>query len=185
MRKAIFILSILLHQGLSGQVVEIDMVSLMNGNLLLENGAYTNIWGYAYADQSPQLELPSPLVLLQEGDTVAFSMENLSAEGHTIHLHGLDVNQENDGVPQTSFFVPQGGTAVYNFRADKPGTFLYHCHVTTTLHLTMGMYGMLVVERPDQTLYDGGPSYDDSFYFLASDLEIATNDSPTLAYPFH
>ena len=52
-----------------------------------------------------------------------------------------------------------GDDATYSFDADYPGTFLYHCHVTTTLHLTMGMYGMVLVTRPDFTLFEGGPAY--------------------------
>ena len=83
-----------------------------------------------------------------EGESVQLNFTNPSPESHH-HLHGLDVDQANDGVPGTSFLVTTGDDATYSFDADYPGTFLYHCHVTTTLHLTMGMYGMVLVTRPD------------------------------------
>jgi FtsP/CotA-like multicopper oxidase with cupredoxin domain len=110
---------------------------------------------------------------------------NPSPESHTIHLHGLDVDQANDGVPTTSFMVIQGENGAYSFTATQPGTFLYHCHVTTTLHLTMGMYGMILVRHPDGTLFEGGPTYNSDAPLLFSDLEIATNLAPVQSFPFH
>jgi hypothetical protein len=49
----------------------------------------------------------------------------------------------------------------------------------------MGMYGMVLVTRPDFTLYEGGPSYAEDVPLLLSDLEVATNMDPVGSYPFH
>jgi FtsP/CotA-like multicopper oxidase with cupredoxin domain len=119
------------------------------------------------------------------GGNYALSFVNDSPEGHTIHLHGLDVSQSNDGVPSTSFTVMPDQEASYQFSATYPGTYLYHCHVTTTLHLTMGMYGMMLVLRPDGALWEGGPVSDRDVPLLFSDLDKSTNLAPTQAYPFH
>jgi FtsP/CotA-like multicopper oxidase with cupredoxin domain len=57
--------------------------------------------------------------------------------------------------------------------------------VTTTLHLTMGMYGMILVNRPDMTLFEGGPSYAENAPILFSDLAIETNVDAVQSFPFH
>ncbi len=165
--------------------IEINMISGMDGELLLEDGSTTNFWGYGYEGPGGGLVLPAPLLELTVGDEVNFNFTNVSAEAHTIHLHGLDVNQANDGVPLTSFQVFQNQSGTYSFTATEPGTYLYHCHVTTTLHLTMGMYGMIVVHEELPVLFSNGPGYSDEHTYLFSDLEIAVNDVPTDAYPFH
>ena len=49
----------------------------------------------------------------------------------------------------------------------------------------MGMYGMILVTRPDMTLFEGGPDYSSDVPLLFSDLEIATNLDPVGSFPFH
>ncbi|MBO75045.1 MAG: hypothetical protein CMD33_07210 [Flavobacteriales bacterium] len=161
-----------------------QLFSGMQGNTFLPDGTPVPIWGYGWVADG-FITLPAPLLTYTEGESVQLNFTNPSPESHTIHLHGLDVDQANDGVPGTSFLVTTGNDATYSFDADYPGTFLYHCHVTTTLHLTMGMYGMVLVTRPDFTLYEGGPSYAEDVPLLLSDLEVATNMDPVGSYPFH
>lgn len=164
--------------------VTFHLFAEMNGVHETAAGGEIPIWGYGWADEG-FITLPAPLLSCLEGDSVHLIMDNPSPESHTIHLHGLDVDQANDGVPSTSFQVPTDSSATYAFRADHSGTYLYHCHVTTTLHLTMGMYGMFVVDRSDGSLFDGGPTPDRTVPLLFSDLELATNFNPTGAFPFH
>ena len=167
-----------------GQALPPQLYSEMDGIHFLDDGSSVTIWGYGWVTDG-FITLPGPLLTYNEGQSVDLNFVNPSPESHTIHLHGLDVDQANDGVPATSFLVPTGGDAVYSFVADQAGTFLYHCHVTTTLHLTMGMYGMILVKRPDQTLFEGGPAYTEDAPFLFSDLEVATNLDPVGSFPFH
>ncbi len=161
-----------------------QMFASMDGSMHLDPSGNTNIWGYGFIGDG-NIRLPSPLLRIPKGNDVSIEMTNLSGEAHTIHLHGLDVDQANDGVPQTSFYIFPDEVGTYSFNANHEGTYLYHCHVTTTLHLTMGMYGMIVVDAPNNQVYEGGPVYDSSFQYLMSDLEIATNNFPLFAFPFH
>ena len=170
--------------GLHAQVPPPQLYSEMDGVHFLDDGTAVPIWGYGWVTDG-FISLPGPLLIYNEGQQVDLNFTNPSPESHTIHLHGLDVDQANDGVPTTSFLVATGESTVYSFVADHPGTFLYHCHVTTTLHLTMGMYGMILVTRPDGTLWQGGPAYDEEVPLLFSDLEIATNMAPVASFPFH
>lgn len=161
-----------------------QLFSEMDGVHFLADGTALPIWGYGWTTDG-YITLPGPFLTYSEGEQVDLNFTNPSPESHTIHLHGLDVDQANDGVPSTSFFVTTGQSTTYSFSANHPGTFLYHCHVTTTLHLTMGMYGMILVTRPDMTLFDGGPDYSSDVPLLFSDLEIATNLDPVGSFPFH
>ena len=167
-----------------GQALPPQLYSEMDGVHFLDDGTALPIWGYGWVTDG-FISLPGPLLAYNEGQSVDLNFTNPSPESHTIHLHGLDVDQANDGVPATSFQLATGESTVYSFTADHAGTFLYHCHVTTTLHLTMGMYGMILVKRPDQTLFAGGPHYDQDVPLLFSDLEVATNLDPVGSFPFH
>ena len=160
------------------------LFSEMDGIHILEDGTALPFWGYGLSSVG-EMTLPAPVLTYTLDQNVNIVFSNPSPESHTIHLHGLDVDQANDGVPSTSFNIPLNGTGSYQFVADHAGTFLYHCHVTTTLHLSMGMYGMLIVTRPDNLLFEGGPAYANDVPILFSDLEIATNFDPTGSFPFH
>jgi len=166
------------------QMAPPQLFSEMDGLHFLEDGSAVPFWGYGWVADG-FISLPGPLLEYAEGQEVNLAFTNPSPESHTIHLHGLDVDQANDGVPSTSFYVSTGESTDYEFTATHTGTYLYHCHVTTTLHLAMGMYGMILVTRPDGTLFEGGPAVAQNVPWLFSDLEVATNLDPVGSFPFH
>ena len=152
----------------------------MDGRHMLYTGDSTHIWGFSKfggLGGNDDLTLPSPTLTATVGDSVIVKVVNPSGEGHTIHWHGLDVDQENDGVPHTSHYVLTGDTFVYRFKATHAGNFIYHCHVTTNLHLMMGMYGSFIVysDSPNE-IYPGGPQFDREYDFLGSELDKSLND---------
>ncbi len=169
-------------------VKEYFFLMRMDGEHTLESGHVTKIWGFspeAGEGGDEELRLPSPTIRVQEGDSVVVRVINPSEEGHTIHWHGLDVDQANDGVPAFSQFVLKGDTFHYRFRATHAGNYIYHCHVTTTLHLMMGMYGSFIVDRPDQRVFAGGPRYDRDYDYLGSELDQSWNDNYMMTGPFY
>ncbi len=105
-------------------------------------------------DANPLLRAPSPVIRVEQGDIIWIQLENTHYFPHTIHLHGVDhpwvdsSGEGNDGVPQTSDkFVLPGQSKTYEIRPRSPGSFVYHCHVQTHVHLAMGLVGMFVVEE--------------------------------------
>lgn len=70
----------------------------------------------------------------------------------------------------------------YYFRAEHPGTYMYHCHVVAAEHVQMGMYGALVIRpatNPTTSVYGGVPdsmgnlvdSYDKEYTFIESEFD--------------
>lgn len=90
---------------------------------------------------------------------------------HTIHHHGLEPSDFNDGVGHTSFEVK--GHYTYQWRPSQEGTYFYHCHVNTTLHFEMGMYGPLIVDPPSGPgiAFRGGPAYDVEAMWICGGLD--------------
>lgn len=117
-------------------------------------------------------QLPGPVIYATAGDVVTINFKNLGVtkktapnDPHSIHLHGLDVDAANDGVPETSvgavpanLAIPGAGNViVYMFNTTKEGTYMYHCHQEADIHVQMGMYGALVIYNPGDPAAAVGP----------------------------
>lgn len=135
---------------------------------------------------SGSIDIPGPTLNYFEGDSVELKLRNMSqGASHTIHLHGLDVNQQNDGVPHLSFEVGHNETNSYFFEAPHPGTYLYHCHVTSALHVQAGMYGLLIV-KPNTGInetWDGGFLYDSEYAWMTSEIDLAWHEDSIINRP--
>jgi len=92
--------------------------------------------------------VPGPELRVREGDLVEVTLKNRDVKsGVTIHWHGVDVPNAEDGVAGvTQDAVPPGGSYTYRFRADQVGTFWYHTHQSSSAEVRRGLYGALVIE---------------------------------------
>lgn len=189
MRYLILYSVYLFSTGLFSQVKKVYLAAEMNETHFLDGGGFVEMWGYGLIKPSGayQAQLPGPVLQFELGDTVEIHFHNKSPEDHTIHLHGLDVSTSEDGVPMTSPAVDPWDSTVYHFVAKNTGSFLYHCHVLTTLHLSMGMYGVIVVSnKPEPNrIFPGGPSFQDEFVFLATDMDKSLNENPLSPGPLN
>ena len=128
-------------------------------------------------------ELPGPTITANEGDSVHIDFWNVSQGApHTIHLHGLDVNQQNDGVPHLSFSVHHMDHGYYHFKAPHAGTYLYHCHVASTIHVQAGMYGSIIIRPSDgsNTTWNGGIPYDNEYSYFQSEIDTVWHNDTIL-----
>ncbi|WJW76371.1 multicopper oxidase family protein [Thiohalobacter sp. IOR34] len=151
----------------------------MNGSLTMADGASLRTW-YFGGGFNGDRALAGPVLEANEGETVQITLSSMMP--HTIHFHGLDVDQANDGVPSTSGYVgrsmggggfgrvgdaPSLGTSyTYTFVAPHAGTYMYHCHVDTVLHFEMGMYGTVIIRPADgstNVAWAGGPTFDKEY----------------------
>lgn len=182
MRVLLQVLSFCMVIACNAQVLRTySLVGLMNGQSTFSTTAGQlydlPTWGFATAGEDPAVTVPGPTIYANEGDSVHIIFLNASGEGHTIHLHGLDVDEANDGVPHNTGFVQENETFTYRFKATHAGNFLYHCHVTTTMHLALGMYGKVVIYPEDGSnkIYTNGPTFDRQYEHLFSELEARWN----------
>lgn len=190
MKRILFYLIIVSCFQVNGQgsLKEVFLQSKMDGELTLYDGTEIVFWGYGIENQTTGLakvSLPGPTLRFDLGDTARIQLRNTSPEAHTIHWHGLDVDQANDGVGHTSSNVIPNALFTYEFVCNEPGTYMYHCHVLTPLHLAMGMYGLVIVggEGPD-LLYDNTTKYTKEFSFLFSEMNLNWNTNPLSPGPF-
>lgn len=152
----------------------------MAGTQQLWDGTNIDVWGFV-DDFGELATIPGPTMIVKEGELVTLNITNQSPLAHTVHLHGLDADQLNDGVPQTSFEIPgMMGTGSYTFTAPHAGSYMYHCHVESVVHFQMGMYGAIIVTPADgsQAAWTGGPAFDKEYLWMSSEVDINWHNNP-------
>ena len=174
--------------SLSGGAQELVNHLLIARNLgekVMHDGEALRTFGFAQS-LNEQPPVPGPTLYANQGDSVSIDLFNVSQGApHTIHLHGLDVNQENDGVPHLSFEVHHMDHGYYYFVAPHPGTYFYHCHVVSSIHVQAGMYGVFIVKPADgsNTTWEGGYEYDQDRLFTMSEMDPLWHEDSVLEHP--
>lgn len=112
------------------------------------DGEFVEAWGY-------NGQYPGPEIRVKEGQKIRINLTNNLPEATTIHWHGLEVPNDQDGVPGvTQPDVPPGGIWTYEFVAPKPGTSMYHTHSNTVRQLSKGLFGAFIIDPSErQTEY--------------------------------
>ena len=99
-------------------------------------------------------QVPGPTVRARVGDRIRFVMTNRSDEAlpavqvvaapmmHSMDFHAAMVS------PQDKYrSIPPGQTIEFEFTANYPGVFMYHCGTPMILeHIASGMYGAVIVD---------------------------------------
>jgi FtsP/CotA-like multicopper oxidase with cupredoxin domain len=136
--------------------------------MVMPDGVELRHWGFA--DEHGNKGLPSPLIRVREGQVVHVKLVT-SRGPHTIHLHGIEPDDHNDGVGHTSFDVD--GEYTYQFKASQAGTYFYHCHVNTVLHFALGLFGGLIVDPAEGPghAWTGGPAYDAEAFWVGHTMD--------------
>jgi multicopper oxidase len=99
----------------------------LSGGMMMRPDVWT-IGGEAYPDAAP-LEI-------REGELVRVNMTNMSMMLHPMHLHGHFFHAGN-ALKDTLIVEPHMGRASFDFVADNPGRWLFHCHNLYHLHAGM------------------------------------------------
>lgn len=91
-------------------------------------------------------EAPGPVVVVNEGDTIHFTLKNLDpAIPHSMDFHAVHAAPNKD----FSDVLPnKEGT--FTYKASYPGVFMYHCGTKPVLsHIANGMHGVIIVKSKD------------------------------------
>jgi FtsP/CotA-like multicopper oxidase with cupredoxin domain len=92
--------------------------------------------------------IPGPELRVNPGDRVRIVLRNEMTQPTVLHLHGVTVPNEMDGVPYiTQDPIMPGGFFTYEFEVvDPPGMYVYHSHFNSTEQVGRGLYGAFYVE---------------------------------------
>ena len=130
--------------------VDRDFVFLLNA-YLIEPGAYTpktaemldfNLWSWN-SRVFPGIDM----LPVRLGDRVRIRIGNLTMTNHPIHIHGHDIEVTcTDGGwvpkaarwPETTIDVAVGQMRAFEFVADNPGDWAFHCHKSHHVMNAMG-----------------------------------------------
>lgn len=146
----------------------------MGGSVAMDDGRSVTVWGFTDGGMGGMMggPFPSSPIRVRQGQIVHTRFTNQGMMWlHTIHHHGIEPSDMNDGVGHTSFDV--NGTYTYQWRASQAGTYFYHCHTNTVLHAEMGMYGVLIVDPTDGSKrpFNNGPVYDVEAIWAADEFD--------------
>ncbi len=131
----------LMAESGTGHVVSVDLTANDTTIQEIAPGVKFNAWTFNGT-------APGPVIRVQQGDTVQFTLHNASKNmSHSIDFHAAqtpwDVNYQA---------VAPGKVFTFSWVARFPGVFMYHCGTPPVIqHISNGMYGAIVVE-PAQTL---------------------------------
>jgi FtsP/CotA-like multicopper oxidase with cupredoxin domain len=125
-------------------------------------GMKAHLWGY-------NGQSPGPTIEVVEGDRVRLFVTNRLAEHTSIHWHGQRLPNGMDGVSGlTQPPIKPGQTYVYEFAAQRAGTFMYHPHADEMTQMAMGMMGFWVTHPRDPRLMP----VDRDYVFLVNAYDI-------------
>ncbi|HST08697.1 MAG TPA: multicopper oxidase domain-containing protein [Gemmatimonadaceae bacterium] len=97
---------------------------------------------WAYNDQ-----IPGPQIRVREGDRVRIVLKNELSESTVIHFHGLELPNDQDGVPFiTQPPVKPGQSYTYEFTVPNSGSHMYHSHHNAATQVGLGLLGAFIVE---------------------------------------
>jgi FtsP/CotA-like multicopper oxidase with cupredoxin domain len=100
---------------------------------------------WAYNDQ-----VPGPQIRVREGDRVRVTLKNELSEFTAIHFHGLELANDQDGVPFiTQPPIKPGQTYSYEFTVPNAGSHMYHSHHNSATQVGLGLLGAFIVEPKD------------------------------------
>ncbi len=136
----------------------------------VEPGKFVKAWTYNGV-------VPGPTLKAEVGDRIKIIMKNELPESTSLHLHGVRVPNQLDGVdPYTQPVIKPGEEMVYEFDALEPAVGMYHSHHDAQIQIPNGMAGALLIGEmpiPEKLLDEGYTQVD-------QDVNMTLNDSGTI-----
>ncbi|HET8650459.1 MAG TPA: multicopper oxidase domain-containing protein [Gemmatimonadales bacterium] len=106
----------------------------------VEPGRMVAAWAY-------NGQVPGPMIRVREGERVRIRLTNHLKQSTSIHFHGLEVPNDQDGVTYiTQKPIKPGDTYVYQFTVPNSGSHMYHSHHNSTTQVSLGLLGAFIVD---------------------------------------
>lgn len=111
--------------------------------------------------------IPGPVVRVKQGDLVQFTLHNHADSGNS---HSMDFHAAQVDVLDEFSEVNPGDSKSYEFHANYPGVFVYHCGAEAMAeHISRGMYGVIIVD-PAEGYSADYPRPDREYVLVQGDL---------------
>lgn len=123
--------------------VAFETIEAMTASVQLAPDGYpaTDIWGYGGT-------APGPVLRVAQGGRLQRRLVNSLPQAHSIHWHGIRIDNAMDGVPGlTQAAVEPGDGFDYDFVLPDAGTYWYHSHNRSMEQVARGLHGALIVEE--------------------------------------
>ncbi len=110
---------------------------------------------------------PGPMIVVHEGDYVELTLKNPKTN---LLVHNIDFHSSTGALGGGALTkVAPGEQVTLRFKADRPGTFVYHCApggLMIPYHVVSGMYGAIMILPKDGIRDDKGAlvTYDRAYY---------------------
>ncbi|MDQ6886201.1 MAG: copper oxidase [Gemmatimonadota bacterium] len=103
-------------------------------------GTFVEAWSY-------NEQVPGPQIRVRQGDRVRVNLHNELEESTAIHFHGVELPNDQDGVPFiTQPPVKSGTSYTYEFTVPNAGSHMYHSHHNSAKQVGLGLLGAFIVE---------------------------------------
>lgn len=132
----------------AGAVKTFDVDVYQHVTQVSKDLAPTEVWSYAVNGVKHSGSGVSAPMVVNEGDTVDFTLTNGSTQAMKVDLpHSLDFHSAEVNPGRRYADLAPGKSMHYRFVAGHPGVFMYHCATQPVLmHTGAGMVGMFVVK---------------------------------------
>lgn len=121
-----------------GEVVEVTLEAT-RAQMEIAPGDVREVWTFNGS-------IPGPTLRVTQGDTVRFTLINRDPE----NAHGLDFHAGRMDPGTYHQSVEPGESITFEWKAESPGVFFYHCSADPVLmHVAAGMFGTVIVDPPD------------------------------------
>ncbi|NWQ39515.1 multicopper oxidase domain-containing protein [Bacillus sp. EB106-08-02-XG196] len=125
-------------------------------------------------------EAPGPVIVVNEGDTINFTLKNMDPSiPHSMDFHAVHASPSKDFID-----IMPNESGSFTYPANNPGVFMYHCGTKPVLsHIANGMHGTIIVKPKNG--YPTDAEIDREFvivqneWYKYNDLEDFTNGVPS------
>lgn len=141
------------------RIIEMEMV-IEEKEIEVEPGVFVQAMTFAGTN-------PGPMMVVHEGDYVELTLKNPSTN---FLVHNIDFHASTGALGGGALTkVAPGQQVVLRFKADRPGTYIYHCAPGGTMipyHVVSGMYGAIMILPKDGLKDNKGNlvTYDRAYY---------------------
>jgi len=127
------------------------------GTIMLPDDNTMFMWGFAEGGRP--FQHPSPVLCVNQGDTVTIILKNtfdvdvsiMFPGQENVLANGVPVQPQYDGgtgelTSLTNVAPANGGSVTYQFVANSPGSFIYQSGTNPDIQVRMGLFGHLQAE---------------------------------------